>query len=132
MSDAEANKAAARRFIEVMSNGEFDVWDSMLSDDATYEIMGNSVMSKKRTKAEIIEAAKGVHTIFPGGIKLIVLGTTAEEDRVAVEARGEAVSVSGEPYNNIYHFLFVFRDRQIIEGREYLCTSLVDKLLASR
>jgi len=80
------------------------------------------------TKQEMIEKVKGIPLLFPNGIQLKIRNLTAEEDRISVEAQGSAVSVEGVPYNNVYHMLFVIRDGQIKEAREYVDTILADKL----
>jgi uncharacterized protein len=130
MPDIEANKKLACRFMEAFSNCDIDLWASMIADDATYEIMGNSVMSGLRNKVEIVEATRGLTQFFPKGIQLKVRGLTAEGDRVAMEAWGSGTAVTGAQYNNVYHLLFVIRDGKVKEAREYLCTKLVDQLLA--
>ena len=130
MSDIEANKKLACDFMKAFSDGDLELWASMMADDATYEVMGNSVMSGLRTKAEIVATSSDLFKVFPQSIKLTVLALTAEGDRVAMEARGNATTVSGKPYNNTYHLLFVIRDGKVKEGREYLCTKLVDQVLA--
>lgn len=128
----ERNKEVAAEFMEAFSNVELDRWASMIADDATYEIMGNSVMSGLRNKTEIVEATRGLTQFFPEGIQIKVRGMTAEGDRVAMEAWGSGKAVNGEEYNNVYHLLFVIQDGKIKEGREYLCTKLVDSLLAPK
>lgn len=60
MSNAEYNKKIALEFMEDFSAGKFDLCGSMMTEDATYEIMGNSLMSKTFTRDEILVAAKEV------------------------------------------------------------------------
>ncbi len=129
MSDIETNKQLVRRFMGAFSSCDIDLWASMLADDATWEIMGNCVMSGLRNKAEIVEATRGFVKVFPEGIQINDPKFTAEGNRVAMEYRGGATSVTGAPYNNTYHLLFVIRDGKIKEGREYACTKLVDQVL---
>jgi hypothetical protein len=131
MSNIAANKEFVLRFMEAFSNVDIDLWASMIADDASYEIMGSSIMSGLRTKAEIVEATRGLTQVFPKGIQLKIRGLTAEGDRVAMEAWGSGTSVTGAAYNNTYHLLFVIRDGKVREAREYLDTKLVDTLLAS-
>ena len=130
MSDINANKELACRFMEAFSKCDIDQWASMIAEDATYEIMGSSVMSGIRNKAEIVAATRGLTQVFPKGIQLTVRGLTAEGDRVAMEAWGSGISVTGAEYRNTYHLLFVIQDGKVKEAREYLDTKLVDKLVA--
>lgn len=41
---------------------------------------------------------------------------------MAVEVESCGVKADGVIYNNLYHFLFVFRDAQIVSVREYMDT----------
>ena len=54
---------------------------------------------------------------------------TAEGDRVAVEAESRGVHASGLPYNNYYHFLFRFRDGELVRLTEYMDTELATDVL---
>jgi len=128
MSTTEVSKRVARRFVETFSNCQYDDWGALLADDAVYEFPGTALVSGVFTKQEMIEKVKGIPLLFPNGIQLKIRNLTAEEDRISVEAQGSAVSVEGVPYNNVYHMLFVIRDGQIKEAREYVDTILADKL----
>jgi ketosteroid isomerase-like protein len=52
-------------------------------------------------------------------MRLDVLGLTAEEDRVAMEAESHVLNPNGRLYNNFYHYLFRVRDGQITLFKEY-------------
>ena len=64
-----------------------------------------------------------------GGISFEFLNLTAEDDRVAVEAKGRSTEVSGKEYNNEYHFLIFFRDGKVCRMKEYLDTKLAEEVL---
>ncbi|WP_067690668.1 nuclear transport factor 2 family protein [Nocardia jejuensis] len=53
----------------------------------------------------------------------------ADGDRVVVQARGYATTVSGEPYHQTYCFVFRIRDGQIVEIIEHCDTALVERVL---
>jgi ketosteroid isomerase-like protein len=42
---------------------------------------------------------------------------------------GYSTLQNGEPYNNVYHFLFTIQDGKIIRAKEYFCTKMVDEKL---
>ena len=128
MSTIEDNKRVAREFVEAFSNCDFDKWGECLAEDAIYEFPGTALVSGTFTKQEMVEKCKGIPHIFPDGIKLTIRNLTAEEDRLSMEAKGDAVSFEGVPYNNDYHMFFRLRDGKIIEAREYVDTILADKL----
>ena len=62
--------------------------------------------------------------VMPTPVKFTIVATTAEDDRVAMEATGHGVLTNGSVYANTYHFLFKFRDGLICEVREYQDTKL--------
>jgi ketosteroid isomerase-like protein len=53
-------------------------------------------------------------------LRMDVLGLTAEEDRVAMEAESHVLNpTNGRLYNNFYHYLFRVKDGQITLFKEY-------------
>lgn len=126
----EENKKLVVEFMEAFSNHDFDRFLSMISEDGTWEIMGDSLMSGFYPKEQFAQAARGSVNLYPDGIKFKVRGLVAEGDRVAMESWGSAKTADGRDYNNFYHQLFVIRDGKIKEVREYLCTKLVNDVLA--
>ena len=74
----------------------------------------NTLISGTFTKARIREAAGRIFEAFPQGIRFTIHAMTAEGERVAVEAESRGMHVSGKLYNNFYHFLFQFRDGQLV------------------
>ena len=126
----EKNKQLAVEFMEAFSRRDFDRYLSMLADDGTYEIMGDSVMSGRYSKTEFAEAVYGSVNIYPESIQFTIRELTAEGERVALEAWGSAKTADGRDYNNNYHLLFIIDDGKIREVREYLCTKLVNDVLA--
>jgi uncharacterized protein len=54
-------------------------------------------------------------------LRVQVVGTTAQVNRLAVEADGK-MDVKGKIYNNVYHWVFELRDGKISAARFYLDT----------
>jgi uncharacterized protein len=71
---------------------------------------GHSEMSKSQLR-EFLEFA--FERIVMGSLRLTPIGTTAEGERVAVEAQSSALLKAGGRYTNRYHFLFIVRDGKI-------------------
>ena len=116
MSDIEANKAVARRYMQAVVDGDADTIEALQHPDATWWILGFGDMSR----ADFIASVKsGLLTAEKRSAEIICL--TAEGDRVAVEAVSEMV-FPDRVYRNQYHNLLVIRDGQIVEGREYMDT----------
>ena len=119
MSDIEANKAVARRYLRAVEEGDIDVIEALQHPDCSWWILGHGDMSR----ADFIDSVKqGLLTSERRSVE--VVGITAEGDRVAVEVRGEMV-FPGRVYRNDYHNLLIIRDGQIVSGKEFMDTRAV-------
>jgi ketosteroid isomerase-like protein len=116
MSDIEANKAVARRYMQAVEDGDVATIEALQHPDCTWWILGYGDMSR----ADFIASVTG-GLLSARHRKAEVVGLTAEGDRVAVEVRGEMV-FPDRTYRNEYHNLLIVRDGQIVSGREYMDT----------
>ena len=66
---------------------------------------------------------------FANHYKARAVRIVAEDDVVVVEARGEATTKSGKPYNQTYCYVFQLTDGKVRELIEYLDTDLVNQVL---
>ena len=126
MSETEANKQLVVEFLKLSGKGEIRQAMSLLTPDAQFSTMGTSAYSKTRDVTELERLLRGIHSVIPGGIEFDFLVLTAEDDRVACEARGRSMTTGGKPYNNEYHFLVHCRQGKIFKVKEYLDTKLLD------
>jgi ketosteroid isomerase-like protein len=122
MSTSENNKAIVQRFFKAMSEGDVDTLINTYAEDGTVRTMGNTLISGTFNKDQIRNFAGSIYEVFPQGLTFTILGMTAEGERVAVEAESQGEHVSGKHYNNEYHFLFEFRDGELVSLREYMDT----------
>ena len=129
MKTCDRNKELTRTFIEAIGRGDAQYIADSYADDGRLHTMGQTLISGVYDKATIREFAGSVLDSFPDGIKYTIHNMTAEDDRVAVEATGEGMHVSGQPYKNHYHFLFVWRDQQLLQLKEYMDTELVTEVI---
>jgi ketosteroid isomerase-like protein len=111
--DLAANKQAVLAFIDSLSRGQPD--ESLLTDDATWWVPGMGTLSR----AQFFALSEAFQGLVKAPAKMSVVAVTAEEDRVAVEASGEAELKDGRVYANTYHFLFYLRDGRIRHAREH-------------
>lgn len=118
MSDVEANKAVARRYMQAVVDGDAETIESLQHPDVTWWILGYGDMSRTDFVASV---KSGLLTAERRHVEIITL--TAEGDRVAVEAVSE-MTFPDRTYRNEYHNLLVIRDGLIVEGREYMDTRL--------
>ena len=129
MSIEERNKQLVERFIGAMSAGDTASIVDAYAEDGAVWTSGRTLISGTFTKAQIREAAGRIFEAFPQGIEFTIHAMTAEGERVAVEAESRGMHVSGKLYNNLYHFLFQFRDGQLVRLKEYMDTELVTEIL---
>ena len=126
---SEQNRQRAIRFIECLSAGDTEGFLAFYHPDATLWTSGRTLISGRYNLEEISTSAVGVLDAFPNGLKFTITATTAEGERVAVEAESRGDHSSGQHYHNRYHFLFRFKDGRIIELKEYMDTELVSDIL---
>jgi uncharacterized protein len=119
----EQNKKLVLELLDAFNTGEIATAVSrLMADDGIWELPARGSLGYEKTKAEFVEMLGGMTQVFPGGLKMEIIGVTAEGDRVAVEAESHAQTVIGTPYSNVYHYLFIVRDGKIQYVREYLDT----------
>jgi len=121
----EQNKALAREFFARFSASDLDGALATLSEDATWLIPGKRDRMPTAglyTKERIARLFHAMLKQLKGGLRMTVLSTVAEGDRVAIEAESSGDLENGRFYRQKYHFLLEFRDGRICAVREYLDT----------
>jgi ketosteroid isomerase-like protein len=102
--DLEAKCAAAVAFWLGACKGQVD--RAMCAQDFTFWNPQMGTLSRD----DFLAAASGSMDIFDGPLNIFVDATTAENNRVAIEAHSEAKLINGARYANRYHMLVVFDD----------------------
>jgi uncharacterized protein len=103
-----------------LAEGEFADADAMFHPDAMWWIIGQGELTHARVR-DLAEKSEGELSIR----KLKIIGTVAEGDKVAVEARGDMTFPDGRRYANTYHHVLEFKGDKIIAMREYFDTLYV-------
>ena len=109
-------------FFAELASGNSRCWDRV-AEDATWQLMArakNYPYPSNYTKASYRALCEGSADMFPSGLRFTILGTTAEADRVALEAESYGMTREGKLYNNVYHLLVLLKDGKIQTAREYL------------
>jgi len=115
----EQNKALAAAMIKAISGGDSEVIRKLVAKDCKCWITGFP-RDRLFSRDQMIAGARTIiEQHLPAGFNLKMEGMTAEGERVAVEAEGRSHTISGKLYNNFSHFLFKFRDGQVIRWMEY-------------
>ncbi len=116
MTDIEANKTVARRYMQAVVDGDITTVEALQHPDCTWWILGFGDM----TRTAFIDSVRdGLLTANKRVADII--GITAEGDRVAVEVRGE-MTFPDTVYRNEYHNVLIVRDGLIVSGKEYMDT----------
>jgi len=126
---AQDNKRIVEKFFEAMNNGDVDGIVGAYHDEGYLWTKGGTLISGKYSKDEVQAAAGGIYDAFPEGISFTIANMTAEGDRVAVEATSRGQHVSGQLYENEYHFLFELKDGKVVALKEYMDTERVTDIL---
>ena len=127
--NTQNNKETVKSFMQALGQGDVEILQTLLTDDAEAVCTGTSVLSMTRDRDTILKTAAVFPLIAKNGIEFSILELTAEEDRVSCDMIGSGELVNGTAYNNEYHFLFYFRDGKICRFKEYLDTKQAEELL---
>jgi uncharacterized protein len=119
---AEANRQLVIEFYRRMSRLEFASMFDLVSDDATWTVAGNPETfhhAGAHSKAQRMQGFSEFTKVFVS-LEQTVLSTTAEADRVAVEARTRCVTQKGLVYENELLILLRCRNEKIFSIYEHL------------
>jgi uncharacterized protein len=131
MSSLENNKQVARQFFEAMGGGDPSILKTILDPACTFNIPNTSCLGGSHNLQDFAKIGQMLGAACPDGVKLEVVGLTAEDDRVACQVEGSAKTADGGEYNNRYHMLLKIKDGRIYETHEYMDSLLVEKVFSS-
>ena len=118
---AAQNRDLILRFYELMSKREFEKMFDLMSDDSTWTVAGRPETfwpAGTQTKSQRAEMFGQFAKVF-AEMPLDVLSTTAEEDRVVLEARTRSTTHSGIVYENEFLILFRCGNNKIVSIYEH-------------
>src|SRR5690349_17339779 len=123
--NTENNRATAKRFFELFSASDLEGALALMTDDASWRIPGKKELSATAglyTKQRIGRLFHRMVAALTSGLRMTVISSVAEGDRVALEVTSSGDLKNGRAYRQEYHFLMEFRDGRICVVREYLDT----------
>jgi ketosteroid isomerase-like protein len=112
---ADRNRAVVLRLMRAMDVCDVATIREIITPDATWWVLGVGEMDRETLIGQL-QALLGNARVA----ETLILGTTAEDDRVAVESHGNFVFEDGRAYRNRYHHLYTVRDGRVVGVREYL------------
>jgi uncharacterized protein len=116
----EQNRAQAIKFLQRMRECQ-GIDGALVTEDFQWW----SPTTGYADTAKMRELVAALEPIMPRMPDITVTATTAEGDRVAIEAFGSCELTNGRRYDNTYHFLIELRDGRICRIKEYSDTKLV-------
>jgi len=123
------NKAVALQFMEAMSTNNPELADECVAEDGIAIAKGTTKFAGSRNRDQMVGGIELFKRMIPTGLRFTIGDVTVEDNRVVVEAEGNAVTVAGMPYRNQYCFVFTLKDGKIKKVHEYFCTKLADAVL---
>ena len=119
----DRNRALVLRLMRAMDVCDAATIREIIAPDATWWVLGVGDMDREKVIGQL-QALLGDAKIA----ETHILGTTAEDDRVAVESHGNFVFEDGRAYRNRYHHLYTVRDGRVVDVREYLDLREVERV----
>ena len=123
--DNNTNVGILKRYLAALQRGDAAAMASMLADDAIYWILPGTTFSGTYDKSSFLKLVDRLVEAQSGPLQLEFDEITAQDDRVAIVVRGHMPLKAGGSYDNIYHWLFTFRDGMIVNVKEFFDTMSV-------
>jgi ketosteroid isomerase-like protein len=123
--DTDRNRATTQRYYELFSARDIQGVLALMTDDATWRIPGKKELTPTAgvyTKERIGRLFRRMLENLSSGLRMTVLSSIAEGNRVALEVVSSGDLKNGRQYRQEYHMLMEFRDGRISAVREYLDT----------
>src|SRR5947209_11344075 len=131
MSAPMDNKQLIQHVYDEMATGNSRPFVDLLADDVTWHVMGQTKWSGTyRGKTSVLNDVLGqLRTRLADRYRAVAQRIIAEDPYVVVQARGQATTKAGAPYNNEYCFVYRMENGAIAEVTEYMDTELVTSAL---
>jgi ketosteroid isomerase-like protein len=118
-------RAVVVRYVEAVRDGDADVIRASFAEDVTWHYPGDLPISKVwRGRDEVVDGFLGGMgpAFVPGTLRIELVSTVAEGDRVVAEWTAKATTVGGASYDNRCIGVYTVRDGKIISVVEYADT----------
>ena len=128
---ASENKAILQHICAELAKGNSTPFREAMADDFTWILTGTTAWSGtyRGKQAVIDDLLTPLRAQFTTQYTNTATRFIADEDYVVVECRGDVMTRSGKPYNNVYCWVFRLQDGKLKEMTEYMDTQLVVEVL---
>jgi ketosteroid isomerase-like protein len=125
------NKQLMEDVFAQLAEGNGQPFMDSLAEDARWNVIGSGPWSRtyEGKQAIVDELMRPLFRQFADQYRARAIRLIAEDDVVVVEARGQATTRSGAPYNQSYCYVFQFENGRVRELTEYMDTELVARAL---
>jgi ketosteroid isomerase-like protein len=127
----EENKTKVREIYDALADGDASVFARHVHPDYVWRLSGHCSWSRDYVGQEAIrqQLIGPLFMTFRTPYKAVLKSIAAEGDVVIAEVEGDATTKGGMRYNNLYCFIFRFRDGLIEMVTEYCDTDFVERVL---
>lgn len=129
---AEQHKATIRRATDALGEGDIEGFLADTTDDFEFTLGGNPPGGRsvkgKQAMIDLLKALFG-QKLERSAIAMTIENMIAEGDYVVEQARGQARTLDGQDYNNVYCRVWRFRDGKIAALAEYMDTELARRCM---
>jgi uncharacterized protein len=127
---AVANKKLMERIFAGAAVGDRTLYVDSLADDVTMTVTGQYSWSQTfHGKPSVLRDLYGYVASLLKQRRTVPLRFIADDEWVAVEARGDMVTHAGERYDNHYCLTYRIENGKIREIREYQDSTLCERVL---
>jgi ketosteroid isomerase-like protein len=127
---AAANKKLMETIFAAATAGDRTLYNDSLADDVSMTVTGQYSWSQTfHGKESVLRDLYGYVASLLKHRRTVPLRFIADDEWVAVEARGDMVTTAGERYDNHYCLIYRIENGKIREIREYQDSTLCERVL---
>jgi ketosteroid isomerase-like protein len=120
-----SNKQLLKKISEEFAKGNLSFFEAYLAEDIKWNILGEETIVGKEQVLELSKMAQ--LQSFP---LIKIKNFISEGDYVVIESTGEAKTIKGKPYNQVYCDIYRFHNAKLQEITTYLDTAISRQALA--
>ncbi|MBW4793242.1 nuclear transport factor 2 family protein [Pseudomonas tolaasii] len=131
-AEISSNKSVAMEYFASLTRGDVAGMSDCMTDDATWWIVPGTKFSGLHSKASFLRNIPALFEGTTGGLLLDFYDVTAQDNRVAIVAKGNLKFKDGRTYASNYNFLLTFREGKIVNGKEFLDALHVNEIFGAQ
>jgi ketosteroid isomerase-like protein len=131
---SEDNRRLVTAAMDALAIGDSKPFGALMHQDFVWTIPGSTSWSGEYRGLDAVrrDLFTPLFTNFTTTYTNRAVNILADGDFVVVECRGEVMTKSGKPYNNVYCYVIRMAEGKMMSLMEYLDTQLVADVLAPR